>query len=34
MLAAIVGTDWLWVAVAFILGAVAVIVVDSDPVKR
>lgn len=28
MIAAIAGTDWLWVAVAFVLGAVLVLVVD------
>ena len=28
MIGAIVGSDWIWVVVAFLAGAVAVIVVD------
>ena len=28
MLGAIAGVDWLWIVVAFVLGAVAVLVVD------
>jgi bacteriorhodopsin len=28
VLAAIAGTDWLWVGLAFVLGAVLVLVVD------
>jgi uncharacterized membrane protein YbhN (UPF0104 family) len=28
VIAAIAGTDWLWIVVAFLAGAVAVVVVD------